>query len=64
MAFCATAPGDRFNFFAACVPDNRLFANARRFFTSSFDHTTNFRLNFAFATLPPPEKNTHHNAGT
>jgi hypothetical protein len=64
MAFCATAPRDRRNFFAAWVPDNRLFAYARRFFTSSFDHASNFRFDFDFAMLPPSEKGTHHNAGT
>jgi hypothetical protein len=56
MAIWATAPGDRFNFFAAWVPDNRLFANARRFFTSSFDHATNFRRDFAFAMISTSKK--------
>jgi hypothetical protein len=48
IAFCATAPGVRFNLFAVSGPDNRLFANARRFFTSSFDHATDTRR-FTFA---------------
>jgi hypothetical protein len=59
IAFWATAPGDRLSFFAACDPDNRLFANARRFFTSSLDHATN-RL--AFAIISPSEKASHHSA--
>jgi hypothetical protein len=43
---------------------HRLFATARRFFTSSFDHATIRRLDvdFAFALLLPSEKGTHHNA--
>ncbi|HLZ96346.1 MAG TPA: hypothetical protein VKP66_00280 [Steroidobacteraceae bacterium] len=63
IAFCATAPGDRPSFFAAWVPDSRFFANALRFFTSSFDHATNFRLDFALAMIPP-SKNAHDSVGT
>jgi hypothetical protein len=49
----------RFNFFAVAGPDNRLFANARRFFTSSFDHATNTRR-FAFAINASFSKGAHH----
>jgi hypothetical protein len=59
IAFWATAPGDRLSFLAVSGPDNRLFANARRFFTSSFDHATN---RVAFAKMPPSEKGPYHNA--
>jgi hypothetical protein len=38
IAFCDTAPGVRFNFFATAVDDNFAFASARKFFTSSLDH--------------------------
>jgi hypothetical protein len=55
IAFCETAPGDRFNFFAVSGPENRLFANARRFLTSSFDHATNTRR-FALAVNYHPQK--------
>jgi hypothetical protein len=59
IAFWTTAPGDRLSFFAVSGPDNRPFANARRFFTSSFDHATN---RFAFAIIPSSEKGKYHNA--
>jgi hypothetical protein len=53
MAFWATAPGVRFNFFATAVPDNFAFASAFSVRTSSFDHATIRRLDldvdFAFA---------------
>jgi hypothetical protein len=49
MAFCATAPGDRFNFFATAVPDNFAFASSLSVRTSSFDHATIRRLDFDFA---------------
>jgi hypothetical protein len=51
IAFCETAPGVRFNFFAICVPESFAFANAFKFFTSSLDHA-NVRL-FAFGIIPP-----------
>jgi hypothetical protein len=49
IAFCATAPGDRFNFFATAVPDNLAFANAFKFRTSSVDHAAIRRREFVFA---------------
>ena len=55
IAFCATAPGERRNFWAATVPESRLFASTRSFFTSSFDHATMVRR-FAFATEMPLSK--------
>jgi hypothetical protein len=51
MAFCATAPGVRPSFFAACGWDNLTFANARKSLTSSFDHADTKRLRFA---MNPP----------
>jgi len=53
MAFWATAPGVRFNFFAVWVPDNFAFASALSVRTSSFDHATIRRLDFdlAFAMI-------------
>jgi len=48
MAFCATAPGVRRNFFAVAGHESFAFAKARRFLTSSFDHATNLRF-FAVA---------------
>jgi hypothetical protein len=59
IAFCATAPGVRLSFFAVAIPDSRLFANARRFFTSSFDHATNTRR-FAFAINASFSIGAHH----
>jgi hypothetical protein len=61
MAFCATAPGDRFNFLAVCVPDSLAFAYARRFRTSSFDHANTARFFFAFA-MNASVKNAHINS--
>jgi len=49
MAFWATAPGVRFNFFATAVPDNFAFASSLSVRTSSFDHATIRRLDFDFA---------------
>jgi len=51
MAFCETAPGDRFSFFAICVPESLAFAKALKVLTSSFDHA-NARF-FAFAMMTP-----------
>jgi hypothetical protein len=50
IAFCATAPGVRFNFFAVAEPDNLALANARNIFTSSRDHATTTRF-FDFAII-------------
>jgi len=49
MAFWATAPRDRFNFFATAVPDIFAFASSLSVRTSSFDHATIRRLDFDFA---------------
>jgi hypothetical protein len=49
IAFWATAPGVRFNFFATAVPDNFAFASSLSVRTSSFDHATIRRLDFDFA---------------
>jgi hypothetical protein len=49
MAFWATAPGVRLNFFATAVPDNLAFASTLSVRTSSFDHATIRRLDFDFA---------------
>ncbi|HWS65756.1 MAG TPA: hypothetical protein VN325_23600 [Steroidobacteraceae bacterium] len=53
MAFWATAPRDRFNFFATAVPDIFAFASSLSVRTSSFDHATIRRLDFdlAFAMI-------------
>jgi hypothetical protein len=59
IAFCATAPRVRPSFFAACGCDNFAFANARRFFTFSFDHAEAIRR-FLFAIDAYPRKNAHH----
>ncbi|MGO8975253.1 MAG: hypothetical protein ACLQNV_17215 [Steroidobacteraceae bacterium] len=53
IAFCETAPGVRFNFFAICVPESFAFANARRLLTSSFDQANDSSFFFAFAMIPP-----------
>jgi hypothetical protein len=63
MAFCATAPGDRFSFFATAVPDNFAFASSLSVRTSSFDHATIRRLDVAFAfAMNTLRKSTHHSA--
>src|ERR1700734_51395 len=47
IAFCATAPRVRRNFFAACVAESLAFARLRKLLTSSFDHAdTLLRLLF------------------
>jgi hypothetical protein len=48
IAFCATAPRVRRSFFAAPPAESLSFANARKSFTSSFDHAITARR-FAFA---------------
>jgi hypothetical protein len=48
IAFCATAPRVRRSFFAARPAESFAFANARKFFTSSFDQAFTARP-FAFA---------------
>jgi hypothetical protein len=48
MAFWATAPGVRLNFFATADPDNFAFASSLSVRTSSFDHATIRRLDFDF----------------
>ena len=48
IAFCDTAPRVRRSFFAVRPAESFAFANARKFFTSSFDHAFIARL-FAFA---------------
>jgi hypothetical protein len=53
IAFCATAPRVRRSFFAAFAADSFAFANARRFFTSSFDHANTTTRRFAFAIDAP-----------
>jgi hypothetical protein len=64
MAFCATAPRDRFNFFATAVPDIFAFASSLSVRTSSFDHATIRRLDFDFAfAMNVLRKSTHHSAG-
>ena len=58
MAFWATAPGVRFNFFATAAPDNFAFANSFSARTSSLDQATIRRLDFtfAFAMIPTSKK--------
>jgi hypothetical protein len=64
MAFWATAPGVRFNFFATAVPDNFAFANSFSARTSSLDQATIRRLDFDFAfAIIALGKSTHHSAG-
>jgi hypothetical protein len=64
IAFWATAPGVRFNFFATAVPDNFAFASSLSVRTSSFDHATIRRLGFDFAlAMIALGKSTHNNAG-
>jgi hypothetical protein len=63
MAFWATAPGVRFNFFATAVPDNFAFASSLSVRTSSFDQATIRRLDFDFAfAIIALRKSTHHSA--
>jgi hypothetical protein len=63
MAFWATAPGVRFNFFATAVPDNFAFASSLSVRTSSFDHATMLRLDLDFAfAMNALRKSTHHSA--
>jgi hypothetical protein len=55
IAFCATAPRVRRNFFAACVAESLAFARLRRLLTSSFDHADTL-LRFLLAIDPPARK--------
>jgi hypothetical protein len=57
IAFCATAPRVRHNVFAACPAESVSFANARKFFTSYFDHARTTRR-FFFAITTSIEKRT------
>jgi hypothetical protein len=62
IAFCATAPRVRRNFFAACVAESLAFARLRKLLTSSFDHADTL-LRFLLAIGPPTRKNTYHTCG-
>lgn len=62
IAFCATAPRVRRNFFAACVAESLAFARLRKLLTSSFDHADTL-LRLLLAIDPPARKNTHHTRG-
>jgi hypothetical protein len=62
IAFCATAPRVRRNFFAACVAESLAFARLRKLLTSSFDHADTL-LRFLLAIDPPALKNTYHTCG-
>jgi hypothetical protein len=55
IAFCATAPRVRRNFFAACVAESLAFARLRKLLTSSFDHADTL-LRFLLAIDPPARK--------
>jgi hypothetical protein len=65
IAFCETAPGVRFSFFATAMPESFAFANSFKVRTSSFDHATIRRRDFAFAfAMLPLRKGTHHTRET